>query len=80
MRALEWPANLFAGASENLAGAWRFCGPLLPLGPARVTGAGAGACPWWRGPLMLVPRQATFARLTIRRRRGSLVWRFRQAM
>ena len=28
----------------------------------------------------LVPHQATFARLTIRRRRGSLVWRFRQAM
>ena len=27
-----------------------------------------------------VPHQATFARLTIRRRRGSLVWRFRQAM
>ena len=31
-------------------------------------------------PVQLVPRQATFARLTIRRRRGSLVWRFRQAM
>ena len=29
---------------------------------------------------VLVPHQATFARLTIRRRRGSLVWRFRQAM
>ena len=28
----------------------------------------------------LVPHQATFARLTIRRRRGSAVWRFRQAM
>ena len=31
-------------------------------------------------PIQLVPHQATFARLTIRRRRGSLVWRFRQAM
>jgi hypothetical protein len=30
--------------------------------------------------IRLVPHQATFARLTIRRRRGSLVWRFRQAM
>ena len=29
---------------------------------------------------LLVPHQATFARLTIRRRRGSVVWRFRQAM
>jgi hypothetical protein len=28
----------------------------------------------------LVPYQATFARLTMRRRRGSAVWRFRQAM
>jgi hypothetical protein len=28
----------------------------------------------------LVPHQATFARLTIRRRRGSAVWRLRQAM
>ena len=31
----------------------------------------------WR---VLVPYQATFARLTMRRRRGSAVWRFRQAM
>jgi len=30
--------------------------------------------------LQLVPYQATFARLTMRRRRGSAVWRFRQAM
>ena len=29
---------------------------------------------------LLVPYQATFARLTMRRRRGSAVWRFRQAM
>jgi hypothetical protein len=31
-------------------------------------------------PLMLVPHQATFARLTIRRRRGLAVLRLRQAM
>jgi hypothetical protein len=54
--ALEWPANLFSDASEKLVGAWHFCGPLLPLGPARVTGAGAGACPWCWGPLMLALR------------------------
>ena len=29
---------------------------------------------------ILVPYQAMFARLTMRRRRGSAVWRFRQAM
>jgi hypothetical protein len=32
------------------------------------------------GGLQLVPRQATFARLMIRRSFGSWVWRLRQAM
>ena len=45
VRALKWPANLFPDASEKLAGAWRFRGPLLPLGPCASHRRRAGGVP-----------------------------------
>ena len=45
----EWLASLFAGAAENLAGAWRCRSPLLSLGlPSDLRESpapGRGACP-----------------------------------
>ena len=49
--------------------------PFMGTAGASVTPLMMDAVVFW-----LVPYQAMFARLTMRRRRGSAVWRFRQAM
>jgi hypothetical protein len=52
------------------------------IGPVkqRNRGFGAGELLTGLAAAQLVPYQATFARSMMRRRRGSAVWRFRQAM
>src|ERR1700757_1993683 len=67
---IETPARNATGLNEYL----------VIHGTARITEGGAAELLQKLAHTYLVPYQATFARLTMRRRRGSAVWRFRQAM